>query len=119
MEALNKSIGLRVVGHHIRGRDPEKAVEFGPQMAGELRAMVEGNVIGHSEAGYPVMDEGSCTGLGGRVRQWYGFRPLGKAINNCKEDFMSSDSSRGPTKSMWRLPNLRSGCGHSVKNAWT
>ena len=68
MEVLNKSIGLWAVGRHIRGRDPEKAVEFGPQMAGELRATVGGNVIRHSEAGYPVMDEGSCTGLGGRVR---------------------------------------------------
>ena len=56
-------------------------------MAGELRATVRGNVIGHSEAGYPVTDEGSCTGLGGRVRQWYGFRPPGKAINDCKEVF--------------------------------
>ena len=68
MEALNKSIGLWAVGRRIRGRDPEKAVEFGPQMAGELRATVGGNVIGHSEVGYPVTDEGSCTGLGGRVR---------------------------------------------------
>ena len=68
MEALNKSIGLWAVGCRIRDRDPEKAVEFGPQMAGELRATVGGNVIGHSEAGYPVTDEGSYTGLGGRVR---------------------------------------------------
>ena len=68
MEALNKSIGLWAVDRRIRGRDPEKAVEFRPQMAGELRAMVGGNVIGHSEAGYPVTDEVSCTGLGGRVR---------------------------------------------------
>ena len=87
MEALNKSIGLRVVGHHNRGRDPEKAVKLGPQIVDELRAMVRGSVIGHSEAGYPVMDEGSCTGLGGRVRQWYGFRPPGKAINDHKEVF--------------------------------
>ena len=87
MGALNKFIALRAVGHHIRGRDPKNAVEFGPQMAGELRAMVRGNVIGHSEAGHPVTDEGSCTGLSGRVRQWYGFRPPGKAINDRKEVF--------------------------------
>ena len=68
MEALNKSIGLRVVGLHIRGRDPNKVVEFGPQMAGELRATVGGNVIGHSKVGYPVMNEGSSPGLNGRVR---------------------------------------------------
>ena len=61
MEMLNKSIGLPVVGCRIGGRDPEKSVEFGPQMAGELRATVGSDVIGHSEAGYLVMDEGSCT----------------------------------------------------------
>ena len=57
MEILNKSVGLRAVGHRVRGRDPKQAVEFRPQVAGELRATVGGDVIGHSEAGYPVMDK--------------------------------------------------------------
>ena len=39
-----------LAGSCIRDRDPEKAVEFGPQMASELRAMVGGNVIKHSKA---------------------------------------------------------------------
>ena len=85
METLNKSVSLQAVGHHIRGRDPKEAVEFGPQMAGELRATIRSDVIRHSEAGHPVTDEGSCTGLSGRVRQWYGFRPSGKVIDNRKE----------------------------------
>ena len=51
-------------------------------MAGELMATVGGDVIGHSKVGYPVMDEGSCTGLGGGVRQWYGVRPPGGAIDD-------------------------------------
>ena len=85
METLNKSIGLWAVGHHIRGRDPERAVEFEKQMAGELLATVEGDVIGHSEPGYPMTDEGLCTGLSGRIRLWHGFRPPGKSINDHKE----------------------------------
>ena len=36
-----------------------------------------------------------------------------------KKYFMPSDSSRGPTKSTWRLPNQRSGGGRSVRGAWT
>ena len=31
--------------------------------------------------GYPVTDEGSCTGLGGRVRQWYSVRSSGNVID--------------------------------------
>ena len=47
MEMFNKSVGLWVVDCHIRGRDPEKAIEFGQQRAGKLRAMVvRGNLIG-------------------------------------------------------------------------
>ena len=68
MEIFKKSIALQAGGRRIRGRDPEQAVEFGPQMVGELRATVRGDVIRHSEAGYPLMDEGCCTDLGGRVR---------------------------------------------------
>ena len=65
---LNKSVGLQAVCSHIRGIDIKKAVEFRPKMAGVLRTFVRGDAIRHSELGYPVMDEGSCTGLGGRVR---------------------------------------------------
>ena len=41
METLNKSVGLQVVGCHIKGCDPKKAVELGPHMAGELRPWSE------------------------------------------------------------------------------
>ena len=36
-------------------------------MADELRTTVGGDVIGYSEAGYSMMTEGPCTGLGGGV----------------------------------------------------
>ena len=32
-----------------------------------------------------MMDKGSCTDVGGGVRHWYGFRPLGEEIDDCKE----------------------------------
>ena len=54
-------------------------------MAGELRATVGGNVVRHSEAGDPVTDEGSCTGLGGGVRQWNSFRPPSEAVDDREE----------------------------------
>ena len=54
-------------------------------MAGELRAMFGGDIMGTPEAGYPVTNESFYTGLSGRVRQWYGFRLLGKSIDDSKE----------------------------------
>ena len=53
-------------------------------MTGELRATV-GGVVRHSEAGNPVTDEGSRTGLSGGVRQWNGFRPPSEAVDDRKE----------------------------------
>ena len=59
MKMLHKTVGLRAVSRRVGGRDPEQLVEFGPHMAGELRATVGGDIIRHSEAGDPLADEGS------------------------------------------------------------
>ena len=41
--------------------------------------------IRYSEAGDPVTDEGSRTGLSGGVGQWNGFRPPSETVDDRKE----------------------------------
>ena len=43
-----------------------------------------------------MTDEGSCTGLGGGVRQWNGFRPPGEAINDREEVLHALGFIEGP-----------------------
>ena len=85
MKTLHETVGLWAVSRRVGGGDPEQLVKFRPHVAGELRATVGGDVVRHSEAGDPVTDEDSGTGLGGGVRQWNGFRPPSEAIDNREE----------------------------------
>ena len=59
-----------------------KAVQ---ESRGELRALVRGDGVGHSKAGNPAVDEGSCTSIGGGGREGTGFWPTGGAVNNGEE----------------------------------
>ena len=85
VKTLHETVGLRAVSRRVGGGDPEQLVEFRPHVAGELRATVGGDVVRHSEAGDPVADEGSRTGLGGGVGQWNGFRPPSEAVDDREE----------------------------------
>ena len=62
-------------------------MEFGPHVAGKLRAAIRGDVIRHSKVGNPVTNEGSYAGLSNGVWQRNGFRPPDKAVHDCDEVF--------------------------------
>ena len=86
-------------------------------MAGELRAKFGGDIVRHTEAGDPVMDEGSGQVFVVESGSGMASGHLVKRSMIVKKYFMPSDSSRGPTKSMWRLPKRWSGGGCSVRGA--
>ena len=73
-------------------------MEFGPHVAGELRAVIRGDVIMHySKAGNPVTNEGSYAGLSNGVWQRNGFRPPDKAVHDREEVF----HTLGPIKRVY------------------
>ena len=62
-------------------------MEFGPHVAGQLRAAIRGDVIRHFKAGNPVTNEGSYAGVSSGIWQRNGFRPPGKAVHDREEVF--------------------------------
>ena len=74
-------------------------------MAGELRTMVGGDVVRHSKMGNPVMNEGSGTRFVIAFGSGMASGHLVKQSMIVKKYFMPSNSSKGPTRLIWRLPN--------------
>ena len=85
VETFNEPIGLRMVGSGGAVLDVELAAKAVPESGGELRASVRGDGGGHSKAGNPVVNEGSCTSISSGGGEGNSFRPTGGAVNDGEE----------------------------------
>ena len=65
--------------------DVELAAKAVPESRGELGTTVRGDGSGNAKAGNPVVNEGSCTGIGGGGGEGNGFWPTGGSVNDSEE----------------------------------
>ena len=85
MEPLDQAVGLRVISSGRVMLDVELVAEPMSEGRSELRAAVRGDGGRDTKAGTPVVNEGSCAGVGSGGGERNGLGPAGGGVNDGKE----------------------------------